>query len=311
MDFDTLLTILYVTSADFDKERLAAEEAQPGPRASLSRPEVVTLALLSQFGRFGSQKSFYRFAKKHLKGAFPTLPHRSQFNRLMRHHRNAITAFALHLADLLDGQSCAYQVLDGVGIRVRNAKRRGWGHLDGYANIGHSNRLGWFEGFYVLIANTAKGAITGFGFGPASTNDRSMAETLLAFRAKPDPHLPSVGKAAACPYIADKGFAGRIWKDRWRADYGAETICVPEKNVTHPWPKTLRRWHASIRQIAETVHDKLLEVFRLDRERPHALDGFQARLAACVGLHNFCMWLNAQLGRDLLAFTEIAELIEA
>jgi hypothetical protein len=311
MDFETLLTILYVTSADFDKEQLPAEEVQPGPQASLSRAEVVTLAILSQFGRFVSQKSFYRFAKKHLRGAFPTLPDRSQFNRLMRRHRDAITAFALHLSDLLDGETSAYQVFDGMGVRVRNAKRRGWGWLDGQANIGHSNRLGWFEGFYVLIANTAEGAITGFGFGPASTNDRRMAETFLAKRAEPDPRLPSVGKAASCPYIADKGFAGRIWKKRWREEYGAETICVPEKNVSHPWPKALRRWHAGIRQIAETVHDKLLEVFRLDRERPHALDGFQARLAACIGLHNFCMWLNAQLGRDLLAFTEIAELIEA
>lgn len=32
--------------------------------------------------------------------------------------------------------------------------------------------------------------------------------------------------------------------------------------------------------------------FRLARERPHALDGFQARLAAKVVLHNFCIWLN-------------------
>jgi hypothetical protein len=211
----------------------------------------------------------------------------------------------------LDGESSPYQVFDGMGVRVRNAKRRGGGWLEGQANIGHSNRLGWFEGFYVLIANTAKGTITGFGFGPASTNDRRMAETFLAKRAEPDPRLVSVGKAAPCPYIADKGFAGRLWQAHWREEYGAETICVPEKNVTHPWPKELRHWHAGIRQIAETVHGKLLEVFRLDRERPHAMDGFQARLAACVGLHNFCMWLNAQLGRNLLAFTEIAELIEA
>jgi hypothetical protein len=35
----------------------------------------------------------------------------------------------------------------------------------------------------------------------------------------------------------------------------------------------------------------LHHVFRLAKERPHALAGYQARLAAKVGLHNFCRLL--------------------
>jgi hypothetical protein len=35
------------------------------------------------------------------------------------------------------------------------------------------------------------------------------------------------------------------------------------------------------------------------------LKGFQARLAAKVALHNFCIWLNEQLGRPRLAFAEL------
>ncbi len=305
MDDETLQTTLYVTADDFAKRELPAEEVRPGPSPSLSRSEVITLAILSQFGRFASQKAFYRYADTHLRSAFPTLPDRSQFNRLMRRYRDEITLFSLHLADRLDGKASAYQVLDGMGIRVRNAQRRGGGWLDGYANIGYSNRLRWYEGFYVLIANTPTGVVTGFGFGPASTNDRRMAESFLAARADPQPRLPSIGKGAGCPYIMDKGYAGRKWQARWKEAYGAESIVPPEKNVSHPWPKALRKWHASIRQIAETVHDKLLNVFRLDRERPHSLDGFQARLAACICLHNFCIYLNSLLGRKLLEFVDL------
>ena len=44
---------------------------------------------------------------------------------------------------------------------------------------------------------------------------------------------------------------------------------------------------------------------RLDRERPHALDGLLARLAAKVALHTFCLWLNRHLGRPLLAFADL------
>ncbi len=53
------------------------------------------------------------------------------------------------------------------------------------------------------------------------------------------------------------------------------------------------------------IYDKLLTTLRLARERPHALDGFQARLAAKVALHNCCLWLNVQLGRELLAFADL------
>jgi hypothetical protein len=64
---------------------------------------------------------------------------------------------------------------------------------------------------------------------------------------------------------------------------------------------------ARLRQVVETIYDKLLNTFRLGRERPHALTGFQARLAAKVSLHNFCLWFNAHLGREPLAFADLIE----
>jgi hypothetical protein len=64
---------------------------------------------------------------------------------------------------------------------------------------------------------------------------------------------------------------------------------------------------AGIRQIVETVDDTLFHPFRLDQERPHELSGFWARLAAKIALLNFCIWLNEQLGRPLLAFTDLVD----
>ena len=57
--------------------------------------------------------------------------------------------------------------------------------------------------------------------------------------------------------------------------------------------------------MVETVYAKLMDFFRLDKERPHTLDGFQANLAAKMALHNFCIWLNKQLGREPLAFADL------
>lgn len=80
---------------------------------------------------------------------------------------------------------------------------------------------------------------------------------------------------------------------------------APKRNARAEWPKRLRRWVAGIRQIVETVYDKIFNTFGLWRERPHELDGLRARLAARVALHNFCIWFNERLGRPRLAFADL------
>jgi hypothetical protein len=306
VDVDTFLTTLYVMVDDFCKTTLPPER-HPGPPAALSRSEVVTLAIWGQWQGFGSERGFYRYAQRHLRAAFPQLPAREQFNRQLRRHHDALVAFFLHLVPLLAAQRGAYEALDSTGVPTRAAKRRGPGWLPGLADIGWSNRLGWYEGFHLLLAVSPRGVITGFGFGAASTKDQPLAATFFALRRQPQPAVPSVGRPAGGPYVVDKGFAGVGHHTVWWQTYGARVLCPPLRTSRPPWPQPLRRWLAGVRQIVETVNDKLYHTFRLDRERPHDLSGFRARLAAKSALHNFCIWLNAQLGRPWLAFTDLVD----
>ncbi len=307
MDLDTFLTTLYVMIDDFCQSHGFAEKHRPGPAASLSCSEVVTLAVFGQWAHFPSERAFYRYAASHLRAAFPTLPEREQFNRLQRSYREAIVAFALFLVEQMQAQHCLYEALDSSGIPTRDAKRRGTGWLAGQADIGWSNRIGWYEGFHLLTSITPTGVITGFGFAQASCNDHTLAETFFAARQQPAPRLSSVGAPAHGFYVADKGFAGEDLHRRWHAQYGAQVISPPHQRSKVRWSKEWRRWLAGLRQIIESIYDKLLNTFRLARERPHALDGFQARLAAKVAVHNFCIWLNVRLGRDPLAFADLLE----
>ena len=306
VDVDTFLTTLYVMVDDFCKTSLPPE-THPGPEAALSRSETVTLAIFGQWQGFGSERGFYRYAQRHLRPAFPQLPAREQFNRQVRQHYATLVACFLYLGQLLAAQHCLYEALDSSGIPTRDAKRRGAGWLPGLADIGWSNRLGWYEGFHLLLAVNPVGVITGFGFGPASTKDQPLAETFFALRRHPHPGLASVGAPARGPYVVDKGFEGQANQRAWWRSYGAQGICPPKRNSKTPWPKRLRRWLAGVRQMVETVYEKLHHTFRLDRERPHELSGFQARLAAKIALHNFCIWLNEQLGRPRLAFTDLVD----
>jgi DDE family transposase len=304
VDVDTFLTTLYVMVDDFCHSY--PPKTNPGPEASLSESEVVSLAIFARWNRFTSERDFYRYAEANLRDAFPTLPDRSQFNRLACSHIELIEAVAVHLVALLEARRCPYEVLDSSAMPVRDAKRRGSGWLAGQADIGWSNSLGWYEGFCLLTSVNPQGVITGFGFAPASTKDQPLAETFFALRSEANPRLGSVGSAALGPYVADKGFEGEENHRRWLDLYGACVVCPPKRNGRkRRWPKRLRRWAASIRQIIESVYEKLHDTFGLRRERPHNMAGLRARLAARVALHNFCIWLNEQLGRPRLAFADL------
>jgi hypothetical protein len=305
LDVDTFLTTLYVTVDDFCQSRLR-EEGRPGPEASLCASEVITLAIFARWSRFSSERDFYRYATDRLRDAFPTLPDRSQFNRLVRFYTDDIERMALHLAQSMEGSQPPYQALDASAMPVGDVKRRGHGWLAGRADIGWSNGLGWYEGFSLLTAVEPSGVITGFCFGAASTADQPLAETFFELRANPNSRLISVGPAFSGTYVADKGFEGVENRRRWLESYGADLIHPPKRNSKkRSWSKRLRRWVAGLRQIVESVYDKLFNTFGLWRERPHELGGLRARLAARVALHNFCIWLNDRLGRPRLAFADL------
>src|SRR5262244_2271361 len=106
-DVDTDFAILYVTVDDFIKCQ-PAPVPQPGPAAALTQSEVISLALLSHWGQFESERAFYRYAQRHLRPAFPRLPARSQFNRLLRRDHDAIVAFALALGQQVSQPSAGY-----------------------------------------------------------------------------------------------------------------------------------------------------------------------------------------------------------
>jgi len=301
---EIFLIFLFVLVDDFFKANPVPPK--PGPNWNLTPSESVTLLIFSQWARFRSEQDFYRFAYKKLRYLFPDIPCREQLNRQWRSLHDCVCAFFCHLAELMEASKAPYEALDATAIVTRDSKRRGDGWLAGKADIGHSNRIGWFEGFKMLLASSPEGIITGFGISPASDKEQPMAETFFYLRANPDSKIVSIGQNCNGSYYpTDKGFEGRKNQKVWKEQYGVTIIYPPKRNSREPWTKELRRWLASIRQIVETVFDKLQNTFRLDQERPHELQGLRTRLAAKAALHNFCIWLNRQFGRNNLAFADL------
>ena len=308
-DLDTFLTTLYVMVDDLCKLHGLSMSKHPGPAPKLGLSELITLALFGQWAQFPSERAFYRFAQRHLKAAFPTLPDHSQFVRQEHACAQVIEQVTCLLAEHRpEAREDLYQILDATGVPVRSIKRRGGGWLAGSADKGWCSRISSYMGFHVLLAITPAGFVTGFGFSPASVHDTRLAETFLALRDQPSSRLSSPGSSFPT-YVADRGFASEPLQFHWLHDYQAAVLTQPHnrKPVAEPSPRW-RRWMHGIRQVIESVSGKLHLVLRLATDRLHTVPGFRARLAAKVGLHNFCCWLNSQRGRPPMAFADLIDL---
>ena len=130
VDVETFLTTLYVMVDAFCQASWLPEP-HPGPPATLSRSAVVTWALCGPGQGVGRERGFYRYAQRHWRAAFPTLPSREQCNRHVRQHEEALVACFRHLVEVWAAQRCPYDARDSSGIPTRDAKRRGVGWLPG------------------------------------------------------------------------------------------------------------------------------------------------------------------------------------
>jgi hypothetical protein len=254
MDLDSFLVSLYVLVDDWWKLHRSSESPKIGRPALLCESEVLTLAILSQWPRFRSERDFWRFASSHLRPYFPALCSQSQLNRRIRalepELRLLQRAFARELAE----PSAVYRVMDTTLVpaivRVRASRK---GLFCGQASFGRSaSKTEWVYGFKVALVVDPDGVITAFGLAPAASDERPIADALVA-------------SDRYGAYLADKGFTGLEWERHWLVSYGALVAATPKNDSRRAWPKADRRWASGKRQIMEGVIGQLKDFFGLDR----------------------------------------------
>jgi hypothetical protein len=151
VDLESFLPSLY-TLVD-DRRRVVHPPAarKPGRPPRLSDGEVLTLAVLSQWPRFRSERDFWRFADAHLRGHFPNLLSQSQFNRRVRALEPELRALQRDLSRELADDSEVYRVLDTTLVpAIVRAKARRKGLFAGQAAFGRSvSKTEWIYGFKV------------------------------------------------------------------------------------------------------------------------------------------------------------------
>jgi hypothetical protein len=286
VDLETLLISLYCLVDNWRKAKQTSP--RPGRPARLSDAEVLTLAILSQWPRWRSERDFWRFADAHLRMYFPDLLSQSQLNRRFRALKQELRELQHDLAETLTNGSGVYRVLDTTLIpavvRVRACRK---GCFAGQASFGRCvSKTEWVYGFKVGLSVTPEGVITAFGLAPANCDERAIGEFLVSS----DGHNR---------YLADKGFSSVEWERHWLETYGALVAATPQKSARRSWPKKACRWAAGKRQIIEGVISQLKDRFALERHRAKTISGLLSRLAAKIAAYTCGLCLNAQLGRPL------------
>jgi hypothetical protein len=295
MDLDSFLTELYCAVDDWwQAAHPPGGRRPPGRPARLSPSEVLTLAVVAQWPRWRSERDFWRFARAHLRGAFPRLGSQSQLNRRVRAAEPELRALHAALAAGLAGPGELYRVLDTTLLpalhRVRACRH---GLFAGQATFGYSrSRTDWVFGFKVGLAVTPAGVVTAFGLAPAACDERPIGDALVA------------ADRFAC-YLADKGFAGAAWEAHWRAARGVTVLATPTRRMRRAWPAAACTWAAGKRQVVEQVIEQLKGFFALERHRAKTLAGLLARLAAKVAAFTCGQWLNVAHARPPRHFADL------
>jgi hypothetical protein len=230
VELDSLLVTLYVLVDDWWKDQQRRIVRRPGRPTVLEDSEVLTLAILSQWSRFRSERDFWRFADAHLRQYFPKLLSQGQLNRRIRALEPQLGALQRDLAQTLAEPTTAYHVLDTTLIpamvRVRACRK---GLFAGQAAFGRCvSKTEWVYGFKVALSVTPEGVITAFGLAPANCDDRPIGEFLVA----------SDGHDG---YLADKGFSSIEWERYWLEQYGALVAATPQESARRAWPEKARR----------------------------------------------------------------------
>lgn len=330
IDLATFLTAVYCVVDDLYKVRFAARKPRrPGHQPELADSEVLTLALLAQWQHDRSEAAFVRYVRTYWQAYFPRMLTQGAFNRRVRDLAGVLCQLGPAVAPLtsmLLRHPSAFDVLDTVPVPLMRRCRGNAHRL--FAEEAQVGRGGsdhdWYYGVQLLLVVNAVGAITGFVFGPANTEERWLAEALLRWRVAPEAGVPrlaelepilgpshkkggkrrgptgpilpwlGVGEPTRTPYLGDLGFSGCAWIAHWREAYGAVVLTKADyEGLESPEDRRRgRQWLSSLRQVIETVNGTLVEEFGLQFPRARSLWGLLARLAAKIAAFNVAVHLN-------------------
>lgn len=296
-NLNTLLTTLYVFLTDRVLPDLGhTRHGRRGRKVALTDAELLCLAVAQHLLHgTSSETRWVRYARTHLAGMFPAIPHQSGYNKRIRAAGPLIAAVITALARDTQSWHEILRLVDSTpvpcGASRETVKRS---ELAGHAGYGYcASHSRFFWGFRLYLISTPEGMPVIWGLASPKIGEREATQALL----EREHRLVHPGQVI----LGDKGFAGRDFERFITEDLGAHLIRPDRKDETPRFGA-----FGGIRQWIESVFDTLKGQLGLEHHGARTTDGLYARvasklLALAAGIwHNWR--INAPRKRSLTAY---------
>ena len=292
LDHDQLVELLFAIIDQFCAQVEASPK--PGPRPIYSDSTILKIDMLMHLTGKRGETEILREIKRHYRHYFDQLPDQSRLWHRIRQALALIERFRRHLQAQLGVQYEELRVLDSLPIPVATKNsRRGRGNGFDRADGGNcaSKKLKYY-GFKLGMVITSQGIPDVYDLFSARPHDIHLLHDLL-------------GDSHQIIAFSDKGFICDPQRDRLADEQ--DVILITYRKVNQKVPNTtLEKWAlGQYRQLIETVFSQLTGHLHLQNTGAKTDLGLIKRVAGIVTAFTLAIYLNALLGRHLLAIKEL------
>lgn len=292
LDYDQLVKLLFAIIDQFCAQ--VQTPTRPGPQKVYSDSTILKIDMLMHLTGKRGETEILREIKRHYRHHFDEVPDQSRLWYRIRQALPLIERFRRHLQAHLGIQYEELRILDSLPIVVATkTSRRGRGNGFDRADGGYcaSKKLKYY-GFKLGMVITSQGIPDVYDLFSARPHDIHLLQDLL-------------GDSYQIIAFGDKGFICDPQRDQL-ADEQA-VILITYRKVNQKVGNTpLEKWALSqYRQLIETVFSQLTGHLHLQNTGAKTDLGLIKRVVGIVTAFTLGIYLNALLGRHLLAIKEL------
>jgi hypothetical protein len=292
LDYDQLVQLLFAIIDQFCNQ--VEVRPRPGPQAVYSDNTILKIDMLMHLTGKRGETEILREIERHYRHHFEQLPGQSRLWHRIRQALPLIERFRGHLKAQLGIRYEELRILDSLPIPVATKHaRRGRGNGFDRADGGYcaSKKLKYY-GFKLGMLITSHGIPDVYDLFSARPHDIHLLHDLL-------------DDSSQIIAFADKGFICDPCRNRL-ADEQAVILITYRKTNQKTRNTTLEKWAlGQYRQLIETVFSQLTGHLHLQDTGAKTDLGLIKRVVGIVTAFTLGIYLNALLGRHLLAIKEL------
>ena len=282
------LVEIYCLSDDLVKyfSKIGKKFSAVGRKATLSRQEYITLALLKQEMGIKTNKQLYEFVAEYMRRDFPTLPSYVQFNQGLKNNFGYLILMTILLTQSNKAHKANCYIVDSSPMPICANAHRSSVTIDlGLASSG-KNLNGWYYGFKLHIIINDFMEIVAVKFTDASMHDIEVL----------DEHMV---RGLYGWLVGDKGYISKK-KSQELFQRGIKLLTRPRKNMKK-YPATHKEARLlACRQRVETVFSQLKHRFMLINHYARSLESFFGQALAAIIAYS--LQKSTNLSFDCAAF---------